>query len=80
MRIKSLIEQLAEDQNSERLLNMRRILELAQKAYFLYLTREPAEQAELLRNVLLNCSIGAVSLYPTYRKPFDLIYKRAKCK
>jgi hypothetical protein len=62
------------------LLNVQRVLELAQRAYFLYLTRKPAEQAELLRNVLLNCSIDAVSLYPTYRKPFDLIHKRAKCK
>ncbi len=53
---------------------MRRILELAQRAHSLYLTREPAEQAELLKKVLLNCSIDAVSLYPTYRKPF----KRAK--
>jgi transposase len=34
--------------------------------------------AELLRNLLLNCSIDAVSLYPTYRKPFDLIFNRVK--
>ena len=46
--------------------------------YSLYLTRKPAEQAELLKKVLLNCSIDAVSLYPTYRKPFDMIFKRAK--
>jgi DNA invertase Pin-like site-specific DNA recombinase len=77
-RIKSLISSLAEGKSGERLLDVQRILELAQKAYFLYLTRKPAEQAELLRNVLLNCSIDAVSLYPTYRKPFDLIAKRAK--
>ena len=69
---------LEEDKSGEQLLNIQRILELAQKAYFLYLTRKPAEQAELLRKVLLNCSIDAVSLYPTYRKPFDMIYRRAK--
>jgi DNA invertase Pin-like site-specific DNA recombinase len=79
-RIKSLIAGLEEGKSNERLLNMQRILGLAQQAYFLYLTRKPAEKAELLRNVLLNCSIDAVSLYPTYRKPFDLIAKRAKCK
>jgi hypothetical protein len=60
------------------LLDARRILELANKAYFVYFTRKPAEQAELLKMVLLNCSIDAVNLYPTYRKPFDLIFKRAK--
>ena len=78
LRIKSLISRLDEDRCGEQVLSIQRILELAQKAYFLYLTRKPAEQAELLRNVLLNCSIDAVSLYPTYRKPFDIIYRRAK--
>ena len=80
IRIKSLIAGLEEGKGAERLLEMQKILELAQHAYFLYLTRKPAEQAELLGNVLLNCSIDAVSLYPTYRKPFDMIFKRAKCK
>jgi hypothetical protein len=28
--------------------------------------------------VLSNCGIDAVTLYPTYRKPFDLIFQRAK--
>jgi DNA invertase Pin-like site-specific DNA recombinase len=78
LRIQSLISGLKEDRSAGQLLEMRRILELAQRAYFLYLTRKPAEQAELLKKVLLNCSIDAVSLYPTYRKPFDMIFNRAK--
>ncbi len=78
LRIKSLIGGLEEEKSGQRLLDMQRILELAKDAYFLYLTRKPAEQAELLRMVLLNCSIDAVSLYPTYRKPFDMIVKRGK--
>jgi hypothetical protein len=57
---------------------VRRVLELAQRAYSLYVTQKPAEQAELLKTLLLNCEIDDVSLYPTYRKPFDLIVKRAK--
>jgi site-specific DNA recombinase len=61
-------------------LNAQRTLELANVAYSLYLTKQPAEQAELLRKVLLNCSIDAVSITPTYRKPFDLIFERAKRK
>ena len=77
-RIKSRIAEPNEAGVKEQILSVGRILELAQKAHSLYLTRKPAEQAELLRKVLLNCSIDAVSLYPTYRKPFDLIFKRAK--
>ncbi len=59
-------------------LSAQRCLELANKACFLYLTRKPAEQAELLRMVLLNCAIDGASVYPTYRKPFDMIFERAK--
>ena len=36
----------------------------------------PAEKAKLLKMELSNCAIDAVSLYPTYRKPFDLIFQR----
>jgi len=28
--------------------------------------------------VLSNCAIDAASVYPSYRKPFDLIFTRAK--
>ena len=30
--------------------------------------------------VLSNCAIDAVSIYPTYRTPFDLIFQRAKLR
>ena len=66
------------ESNAERVLSAKRTLELANKAYSLYLTRNSTEQAKLLRMVLLNCSIDAVSIYPTYRKPFDMIFERAK--
>jgi hypothetical protein len=65
---------------TDSVLNARRTLELANVAYSLYVTQKPAEQAELLRKVLLNCSIDAVSVTPTYRKPFDIIFERAKTK
>ncbi len=61
-------------------LNAQRTLELANVAYSLYFTQKPAEQADLLRKVLLNCSIDAVNVTPTYRKPFDMIFERAKTK
>jgi DNA invertase Pin-like site-specific DNA recombinase len=62
----------------ERLLTVARTFELAQKAHSLYLTRNHAERGQLLKTVLLNCATDGVSLWPTYRKPFDLIFQRAK--
>jgi len=59
-------------------LTAQRTLELAHKAYSLYLTHNPAEQAQLLQIVLLNCAIDGASIRPTYKKPFDLIFERAK--
>ena len=79
-RISLQLEALKEPNETNNLTDVRRIFELAQSAYSLYVTRKPAEQAELLRNVLLNCSIDGVSIYPTYKMPFDLIAKRAKSK
>ncbi len=64
--------------NPDRLLDASRILELANKAYFLYVSQNPAEKAKLLRMVLSNCAIDGASLHPTYRKPFDLICRRVK--
>src|SRR5205807_2270161 len=62
----------------ERVFTVARTFELAQKAHSLYLTRNHAERGQLLKSVLLNCATDGVSLWPTYRKPFDLIFQRAK--
>ena len=62
----------------ERVLDGIKILELANKAYFLYVKQNHMERAKLLKMVLSNCGIDAVSLYPTYRKPFDLIFQANK--
>jgi site-specific DNA recombinase len=78
IRIRAQLASPVKEQTADRIQDVRRIFELAESAHSLYLTRKPAEQADLLRMVLSNCSIDAVSLYPTYRKPFDLIVKRAK--
>ena len=67
-----------EQASPDRILEGVRILELANKAYFLYLKQPPAEKAKLLRIVLSNCTLDAANLYPTYRKPFDLIFMRGK--
>jgi site-specific DNA recombinase len=62
----------------DQILGANRILELANKAYSLYVRQNPHEQAKLLRMVLLNCAVDGVNVHPTYRKPFDLIFQRAK--
>jgi site-specific DNA recombinase len=67
-----------EQSSSDTLFTAKRTLELANQAYFLYLTQNPAEQGKLLKKVLLNCRVDGASLYPIYRKPFDIIFQRAK--
>ncbi len=64
--------------NPDRMLEAVRTLELANKAHSLYLAQPPTEKAKLLKVVLSNCAVDAASVYPTYRKPFDLIFQRAK--
>ena len=64
--------------HSERMLDAARILELATKAYFLYVKQPPAEKARLLKIALSNCAVDAVNIQPTYRKPFDLIFAQGK--
>jgi site-specific DNA recombinase len=74
------IQALGGGNKEDIVLNASRILELANKAYFLYFEQTPAERAKLLKMVVSNCLIDATSLYPTYRKPFSLILERAKTK
>jgi hypothetical protein len=56
----------------DRALSATRILELANRAHFLYLTRNSAEREQLLKSVLLSCATDRVNLWLNYRKPFDL--------
>jgi len=72
------IASLSTPVRQENVLTIERIFELANKAHYLYLTRNAAERGELLKSVLLNCATDGVSLTPTYRKPFDLIFQRAR--
>jgi hypothetical protein len=54
-------------------------LELAQSAYSLHVTRNPHEQAKLIKTLLSNCSFDCGSLTtPIYVKPFDLFVKGAE--
>ena len=51
------------------------ILELANKAYFLYLRQNHYERRKLLDQVLLNCTFNNGSLSFSYKKPFDILAK-----
>jgi len=55
-----------------------KILELANKAYSLYVQQSPQEQRRLLNVLLSNCTLLDGSLCPTYKKPFDLLVERVK--
>ncbi|HSY70528.1 MAG TPA: hypothetical protein VK813_17890, partial [Edaphobacter sp.] len=64
--------------SADRALDAEYAFELANKAYSLYISQNPAERAKLLRMLLSNSTVDATSITPTYRYPFDLIYKSAK--
>jgi len=51
------------------------IIELAKKAYGLYLEQEPSEKKKLLRILLSNCTFDSGKFHPTYHRPFDLLVK-----
>jgi hypothetical protein len=46
------------------------IIELAQRAYSLWVRQKPQEKRRLLDILLSNCTFDGVTLYATYRKPF----------
>ncbi len=62
----------------DRLLTANRILELANKAYSLYLSQNASEQGKLLKLIVSNCTTDGLTLCPEYRKPFDVIFERVK--
>jgi hypothetical protein len=54
------------------------ILELAQTAYSSYVTKNPREQARLVKTVVSNSTFDRGSLSPTYIKPFDVFANGGK--
>lgn len=55
-----------------------KILELAQGVYNLWVKQNSFEKRKLLDFVVSNVQVNNVSLYPLYRKPFDLIAQAVK--
>ena len=78
MRLMSLLRTASAQLPHDNVLSARRILELAQNAYSVYLRANHAERGRLLKSVLSNCVTDGVSYWPTYRKPFDMIFQRGQ--
>ena len=76
--VKLALDAVANAETEDRALSAERTLELANKAYLLYVSQDSFEKAKLLRILLSNCSMDAVSATPAYRYPFELIFKRAQ--
>jgi hypothetical protein len=55
-----------------------RALELANKALPLYETQSCEDKGKLLKIMLSNCSMDGITLWPVYRKLFDMIFNRVK--
>jgi Zn-dependent M16 (insulinase) family peptidase len=72
------LSRLMQPISPEQQLTVKRILELANSAPALYKTQNPDQQAKLLKMIVSNCQTDGVNHWPVYRKPFDLIFERAK--
>jgi hypothetical protein len=77
-RLESEFSRFKVEVTADSVLTAKYILELANQSHSLYLTRNHAERAQLLKRVLLNCNTDGVSVWPIYRYPYDLISERAK--
>jgi site-specific DNA recombinase len=76
--VKLALDSLANADTGDRALDAQRVLELASKAHLLHVWQDSTGKAKLLRMLCSNFSVDGVSATPTYRYPFDLIFKRAK--
>ncbi len=71
--VKVALNALDSAQTDDRALDAEKIFELANKAYLLYISQNSVEQAKVLRMLVSNYSVDAVSATPVWRKPFDMI-------
>ncbi len=76
--VKLALNALTSAETEDRALSAERTLELSNKPYLLYVSQDSFEKAKLLRMLCSTFSVDDVSATPTYRHPFDLIFKRAK--
>jgi hypothetical protein len=63
--VKMAMQGLSNSEAGDKTLDAQKIFELANKAYSLYVSQNPAEKAKLLKMLFSNCSVDAVSVTPT---------------
>jgi site-specific DNA recombinase len=78
VRLERVLATLEQPIEPRKLLEAERALELANQAHSLYEMQDCADKGKVLKIVLSNCSTDGITLWPVYRKPFDLIFNRAK--
>ncbi len=76
--LKEQIELYEKTEQNTNLDKASRLIELANKAYYLYLRQDAHKKATLLKIVQWNSTWDGVSVCPTYRKPFDVIAQSVK--
>lgn len=55
--------------------SLRNLLELSKRAFSLYEKMEPEKKREFLKTICSNYILREKTLYPVYKKPFDLLVK-----
>ena len=78
--IRMAVQGLEDAKSTDRALDAERIFELANKALFTVRFARFDPKGQMLRTILSNCSVDAVSVTPTYRNPFDAIFKKPRRK
>ncbi len=75
--LKTAIDRIDKGEPGDRVLEAERVFELANRAHSLYVSSDHADKARLLKKLFASCCVDAANVRPTYRKPFDMIFKRA---
>lgn len=75
--IKTAIDRIDKGDVNDRAVEAERVFELANRAYPLYASYDHVDKARLLKTLFASCRVDAASVKPIYKKPFDMIFKRA---
>ena len=79
-RLESELLRLKVEVTADSVFTVQSILELANRAHFLYLTRNHAERGSIAETCPFELRYGWRNSLAIYRKPYDLISERVKIK
>jgi hypothetical protein len=75
--VRTALQSVQDVKTDDRVPDAQNILGRVNNAFALYVSQDSAEKAKLLKMLLSSCSVDAVGATPTYREPFDRIFKGA---